>query len=423
MFSNREYENLCIKKTNISYKWIFETLKSNCKKFSSCLESSKIKKFDYYDISGGKGFASKVYRSTVYFDDEKIVPFEFVLKVPGAENVNEILIKEDLELGGVEAEDMVRVHDKECLFYFKIAKEIENFKVPKCYGYVELVPNKSDGALIMELLSIKSECLPYYESYNIYQVKSILDEVMKLQLFSLTNGKEWKSKLQDKHNERFTGLFKNIIGANWPIVKNIMPSYMVEEIEEDVEALISHYQEIGLYHIWNLPEARGENNSVIVHADLWTNNIMIKKDDKGRFTNDVEAIIDFQTVFEGDIGMDIARFILIGCSPEIRRQAEMECLPEYHAELKKKVIEKGESFNMTYETFKRIYDFGLIDQALMCMMIVGINYTRTNITEKNKNIWEARILSLSSRIYVGIKDAIEKAKILKPEWLKKKIIQ
>ncbi|CEF69915.1 Protein kinase-like domain and Uncharacterised oxidoreductase Dhs-27 family and CHK kinase-like domain-containing protein [Strongyloides ratti] len=315
---------------------------------------------------------------------------------------------------------LTRLHSQECLFYSKIVNEIKDFKVPKCHGCCEAIPLKKSGALIMDLLDTsEADIIPIKYSYNIDQAKSVIDEIFKLQLFSYTDGKNWKSKLQYKTDVNLTTVVKNIVMIQWENCKKIIPKYLLNEIEEDFECLLSNYPQIALHHIYHLPEAQGVN-AVICHGDMWVNNILFSKDSKGRFTNDVKGIIDWQLVYEGAIGVDLARHLAVNCAPDIRREIENKFLPEYFNKLKNEVIKRNESFDMIYETFRRIYDFCYIDQFVHIITTIGISISQLNLSEENINTLEARNFSFSSKIYFGIRDAVDRVKILKPEWLIKK---
>uniref|UniRef100_A0A0N4ZDU6 CHK domain-containing protein n=1 Tax=Parastrongyloides trichosuri TaxID=131310 RepID=A0A0N4ZDU6_PARTI len=183
--------------------------------------------------------------------------------------------------------------------------------------------------------------------------------------------------------------------------------------------MLSKFTEIGMYTIESIPDCEGKN-AVLYHGDLWTNNIMINIDSEKRFTNDVAAIIDWQTMSTGAIGKDLSRLIVNTCSQDIRREIEVSYLPVYYEELKKKVSEKEGEFDMTLETFMTIYDFCMIDQSFHTIVMTGINLSKLEITTDEDNyLWDTRKFALASKSYFAIKDAIKRIKKHKPEWLLK----
>uniref|UniRef100_A0A0N4ZDU5 Protein kinase domain-containing protein n=1 Tax=Parastrongyloides trichosuri TaxID=131310 RepID=A0A0N4ZDU5_PARTI len=225
MFAAKSYEKLCVEDSNISFGWIVECLVKNSNSFKKIKGDSKILKFDFQDISDGKGFISKVYKSTAYFDGDDKKVFQFITKIPGLECLTELFESEtDKESINkcFDASFVSILHDQECTFYGQIMEEIGNLKAPKCYGMQDLVPKKQDGCLIMEYLSPNASNLPFYESFNVYQIKSALSELMKFQVFSLTNGKHWTTKFKNHFTlESFNSIYK-LVEINYIILNEFV---------------------------------------------------------------------------------------------------------------------------------------------------------------------------------------------------------
>uniref|UniRef100_A0A0N4ZAM2 CHK domain-containing protein n=1 Tax=Parastrongyloides trichosuri TaxID=131310 RepID=A0A0N4ZAM2_PARTI len=420
MFAVKDYENECIENSNVSIGWIFDCLEKNCDSFKEIKRNSKVLKLDVKNISDGKGFASKVYKSTVHFDGDENKVYQFVTKIPELDSILKLFENDPdkEEMSDIFSTDYIsRFHNQEWMFYIGALKEIIGLKVPSCYGGRESIPGKMDGCLLMTWLSSNSGNIPFYESFNIYQTKSVLKEVMKLQVFSLTDGKHWRTKFTNSYTSRVLKSFVKTINMGFELFKEYCPDEMLNEIKDDYETLVSNYVDIGIYVIKGITDINGKN-SVLCHGDLWTNNIMFELDSEKRFTNNVEAIIDWQSIFTASIGSDIARFIVNGCSPEVRREIEVSYFPVYFKELKKKVMDKGEVFDMTFEEFVNAYDFCMIEQALHTIMMSGLNLAQIKINnDEDRYIWEARKFSLAYKSYFALKDAFKRVRKIKPEWL------
>uniref|UniRef100_A0A0N4ZDU7 CHK domain-containing protein n=1 Tax=Parastrongyloides trichosuri TaxID=131310 RepID=A0A0N4ZDU7_PARTI len=420
MFAVEGYDNEFVEKSNIPIGWIFDCLEKNCSQFRKIRGDFKILKLDVKDISGGKGFASKVYKSTAHFENGTV--YQFILKVPVMECLDELIENESNteEFNEViNMETMSIFHHREYIFLTQTMKDISDLKAPSCYGGRDLITNKQDGCLIMEFLSPISDTIPFYQSFNIYQVKSVLNEIMKLQVFSLTNGSHWKSTFQNLFDRKIYKSLVTLMDMGFNTFKEICTNEMLKEIEEDYKILISKYEDIGMYTLEGLPDSKGKN-AVLCHGDLWTNNLMFKVDSERRFTNNIAAIIDWQVILTGSVAADIARLIVTGCSPEIRREIEVSYLPTYFEELKRKVSDKGGEFNMSFDAFMNAYNFCMIDQSFHTFLLLGINLQKTIITSEEDNyVWEARKFSLVSKAYFAMKDAIKRIKKVKPEWLEK----
>uniref|UniRef100_A0AAF5D2F6 CHK kinase-like domain-containing protein n=1 Tax=Strongyloides stercoralis TaxID=6248 RepID=A0AAF5D2F6_STRER len=418
---NNRYENLTVEGFKIKYGWMLECLQNNCENFVLAKGNSKVLEIKISDISDGKGYISHVYKSSVYFDDKTKKPFEFAFKIPTTTCLKVLSNDSSQALNNaIESNFIIDAHYNEYIFYTYIAKEIDSIKIPLYYGGCPIIPHKQDGIIMMDILTSRASCVPYYKFLTINQVKSVLKEIMNLQVFSLTNGKHWRSKLKKLLSDQKVILFiKHLCEKYWSAIKNSMPNFMLHEIIDDCEILISNFEKI-IFHNFKILNEKYDCHPVICHYDLWINNLMFTLDSENEISNDVEAIIDWQTTCEGNICCDIARLIVTGCSGETRRELEQSYLKEYFNKLKENVIKRGETFTMTYETFHLSYDFCLIEQALSTVSLVGHQILLANNSNENKYIWNARIFYLNSKVYFAVKDAINKVKILKPEWLEKK---
>uniref|UniRef100_A0A0N5B1P5 DUF4365 domain-containing protein n=1 Tax=Strongyloides papillosus TaxID=174720 RepID=A0A0N5B1P5_STREA len=172
----------------ITHQWIVDCLEKNDADFRKHRGDNKVKEINGISISDGKGFTSKVFKTSIYFNDDKKAPYFIILKISGENFTQESMKKQNsddtINLGF----DTISVfHNKECHFYNNVASKIKDLKYPKCYGSKDLIAGKQTGALIMKFLGSDSVNVPFYRSLNIYQTKSILNEVYKIQEYSLIN--------------------------------------------------------------------------------------------------------------------------------------------------------------------------------------------------------------------------------------------
>uniref|UniRef100_A0AC35UAW3 CHK domain-containing protein n=1 Tax=Rhabditophanes sp. KR3021 TaxID=114890 RepID=A0AC35UAW3_9BILA len=414
IFAGEEIQN--VEGTNTNVKWVVGCLEEKCDAFRSARGNSKVTKVDAFDISKGKGFISQVYKLTIHFTDNK-EPFLSVLKVPGIESLYVALDRKHSEENDSPLNNKFasQVHNNECNFYNNFT-DIPNLKIAKCYGAVKWNLGENEGALIMDYLN--STNIEFYNGFNIYQIKNVLNEISKLQTYFLAlpnQGwtKDYKMLLTEKEFKQFS----KVLLPHWEKVKTYVPAELYSGMEDEIIAMISNNDKIVKFVFNDLPEMDG-NSKCLSHGDLWHNNICFRLDINGDVSNEVDAIIDWQMINAGSIGSDLARAVVLGCNIEVRRECETLLLPKYYQNLKEKVIKRGGKFDMTFEMFKLNYDYCMIDQSMQLLVTFPFPLANSKIPEgSGDELWDGRKYTLGSRIVFALKDAVKCCRILKPEWL------
>uniref|UniRef100_A0A0N5B888 CHK domain-containing protein n=1 Tax=Strongyloides papillosus TaxID=174720 RepID=A0A0N5B888_STREA len=419
MTANSKLEESYIDKTNIKVDCILKCLEDKCSKYRETKGDSKVVKINTFDVSNGNGYVSRILKTTIFFDDIKKEPFICVIKVPSAENFVKLFSgttgKFDEDWECTKLKSLAMFHNNELKFYKNMSKKIGEITLPVCYGGFDIVIGSQDGAIIMEYLTSSSGCISSHETLNIFQVKSVLNELLKLHVYSLTTGKEEKKIFKHKYGKEHSKIYVSLFNSHWESIKNVLSEQFINELESNYTKYIEHYINIYHYYIYKLPFISG-NYSVLCHGDLWINNLMYKRDLKGHLTNDIYAIIDWQTVYEGSIGVDLARLLVQCTSPEDRHKIETTLLPKYYEDLKKNSSLNDKDFNMTYDMFMHNYNICLIDQAFHNITMISLIITEL---EKNEDIYNfnAKKDGLCLRLYWNLKDAFEKLEKIGTEFL------
>uniref|UniRef100_A0A0K0FCI4 CHK domain-containing protein n=1 Tax=Strongyloides venezuelensis TaxID=75913 RepID=A0A0K0FCI4_STRVS len=417
-FCRKDYGSEYFIGGKITHQWIIDCLEKNDADFRKYRDDSKVKEIDGVDISDGKGFLSKVFKTSIYFDDEKKAPYYVILKIPGDKSIKESLEKQNLDgTMNIELEHISVFHNKECHFYNDVASKIKTLKYPRCYGSKDLILGKQEGALLMKFLGSDSVIVPFYRSLNIYQTKSLLNEVYKLQEYSLLNpdvffNNNWKQPFTEDQMKSFSDLARKSI----PTLKKYILKEMWSEIENDLDNMISNYIKIMRYVYIELPKSN-DNVTVITHGDMWTNNFMFKVDSNGNCSNNLSAIIDWQTVFKGTTGHDISRILVMSAPADVRREIEKEYLPVFYERLRDSLTKNGKEMKISFEKFMNNYKLCLVEQSVDMILTVGFALQEYNVPEEYDYIWDARKFNIGSRIYFNICDAIKICRELHPEWL------
>uniref|UniRef100_A0A1I7ZH61 CHK domain-containing protein n=1 Tax=Steinernema glaseri TaxID=37863 RepID=A0A1I7ZH61_9BILA len=85
------------------------------------------------------------------------------------------------------------------------------------------------------------------------------------------------------------------------------------------------------------------------HGDFSNNNFLWKTNPDGSFANELAAIIDWQTMHEGCLTNDLARFMAMGVNGEARRAHEDEILQCYYDTLRKILEKRGQRADFTLD--------------------------------------------------------------------------
>uniref|UniRef100_A0AC35U2G6 CHK domain-containing protein n=1 Tax=Rhabditophanes sp. KR3021 TaxID=114890 RepID=A0AC35U2G6_9BILA len=425
IFATQQLEDSNVEGTKTEIKWVIECLEEKNRDFKSARGNAKVTKVDASHISGGKGFASKVYKLTIYFDDKSKKPFIIALKIPGMDSMNEALENQKMNNDGedemINSDLLAKAHDRECKFYNQFT-QIPDLKIVKCYGSRDWTTMENqEGALIMDFLASSTNNQFVY-SLNIHQARNCLKEVHNLQayFFSLPS-KQWQNEYTIIFGAEEFEKMSPILAINWAKIRTFVPNELFKDYEEDILSLTDSFGQVLRFISNDLVNLEG-NIKCFVHNDLWSNNVTYTVDSDGNPGNEIGAIIDWQIPYCGCIGVDIARVIVTGCSPEIRREIETVDLPKYYDSLKMEIINRGGSFEMTWEMFKLNYDFCMIEQSMDLLIMYSFALQNYSVPEEAGDyLWDARKYALGSRITFALIDAVKKCRLIKPEWLIKKV--
>ncbi|CEF69555.1 Protein kinase-like domain and Uncharacterised oxidoreductase Dhs-27 family and CHK kinase-like domain-containing protein [Strongyloides ratti] len=419
-FIDKDYGSNYFIGGKITHQWIVECLDKNDNKFQKYRGNNKIKMINGIDISDGKGFISKVFKTDIQFDDEKKEPYSIVIKIPCENAIKEILLKENIDdnLDEDFRNDYIAfIHNRECFFYSNFASKIRFLKYPKCFGSKELKIGRQTGALILQFMGSNSKTVSFFRFLNIYQTKSILNEIFKLQEYSLLDSNNsWKGIFKQPF---FSSQFKKIeyyIKMGFLNIKSYTSKEMWLDIEKDLDILISNYVTIAKYVYYQLPTLKN-NLPVITHGDMWINNFMFEIDSNGDCSNILSAVIDWQTIHEGSIGGDISRILATSVPTDVRKEIEKYYFPDYYKKLKKSLINNGKEMVISYETFINNYKTCFIQQSLMAFITFGFGLKKYNVPNDSDYIWDARKYYLGSKVFHNIYDSIKFCNELHPEWL------
>ncbi|KAK0420951.1 hypothetical protein QR680_014987 [Steinernema hermaphroditum] len=309
-------------------EWILSHLFEGDSRFITLTEGVKVKNVTAVDISDGKGFTSKVYKVAIEFDDTD-EPYCVVLKVPGTESFEKA---SETSENALKEHGLAALHNKECDFFMKFSSHI-NAPLPKIYKVQHWIIGEQPGAILMESFFGKAISAPLVVESNIEQAFDAVRHLASIQAYFLClPADQWQGKYHFTVYESFAqSQFFDIYLAK---LKDMKPGMF----DEGIAILLNN------------------------------NNLLWKANPDGSISNELAAIIDWQTVHEGCLTNDLARFMALCVNADARRQHEDEILKTYYDTLVSLLEKEGKEVTFTLDQVKRAYRGGFVGQSLFTLI-------------------------------------------------------
>ncbi|TKR67181.1 hypothetical protein L596_023371 [Steinernema carpocapsae] len=335
-------------------QWIVKCLKASDEKFQRLTETSKVANVTTENISQGKGYLSKVYKVTLTFKDQNE---HFVcLKVPGVDAINEHVDNKDDKFSEKLA---ATCHNRECDFYKQFAPHLD-IPVPKIYKVVRWVLGKQTGAVLMQFFDDKVRHASILEGATLEQTLVLAKQLATVHSYSLLlPADQWRGKYPASI---FQSLYKTAIFDSWfGFLKMKFPG----EFDDLLEELSKYYRKPNfiMYTMADVDKDLGLP-AVLNHGDMWTNNILWKKNPDGSASDELAAILDWQIIHEGCMAHDLARFMAFCVDSEVRREHQFQVLQLYHDELVQKLKKNGRDAEFTMDQLTKSYKVNFVIQAM-----------------------------------------------------------
>jgi len=245
-------------------------------------------------------------------------------------------------------------HSREILFYQQFSTYSKSLKIPKFYYGFEFSTKHTNGLIIMEDMTPTAVTIPMLPGMNDEQVISMIDELAELHVTSWKHP-EWMETIKNlERSKKFMEFCKKTTDT----LRKIKPEWF--------EDLLTKLEPI--FDIAILDDIAYEGNrfgfpASVVHGDLWSSNILWRKNENGEATSEVQAVIDWQMIHAGNPCEDIARLLSLNTSGQYRRANTKKLLKQYTA----KVTELMDG--------KPLFTFEQIEEAYKCAMPFMATYT------------------------------------------------
>ncbi|TKR66911.1 hypothetical protein L596_023138 [Steinernema carpocapsae] len=378
--------------------WILSQLTDHCKDFviekgPDCVSNIAIKEV------GENGFLASVFLITVEFSSGS--KFEVVAKLCGRIIEDfESLTSSDFFLKGV--------HDRECLFYSKLAHKLP-ISIPRIYNSESPVPGEIPGFILMESLIGRGQSFHFSQSLNLAQLLALARFVAQLQSHAMLL--EDQSWVEEFEKPNFDMSAQNgFIIATFERLKKIRNG----ELKSEAEILASHVsKDFMKFSQYKLHKEIGIS-SVLAHGDLWSHNVLWKTGN-GQISDQIECIFDLQGAHAGQPAWDLARFLVLCTDADLRNQHTDEVLREYYASLEGILHEKGRQMPFSFKQVKECFSCAFVNQSVQfgCSLVYQ-KEDYLDVCEKDElPFFKARFEKVFLRAKHALREAVEILKSLK----------
>ncbi|VDP13130.1 unnamed protein product [Soboliphyme baturini] len=316
---------------------------------------------DGHVIGEKQGFVCQIYRLVLSWkhDEEGGAdqPLTVIVKFPQlaaqTELIKEIFHKFDEAATKPEEQSshhfVIRMHNDECLFYSLLEGSVPPFPLATFYGLVDI--GKPFKMLLMEDLT-GSACL----------TNDLLHGLSDEQVYSVV----------DALNVDVTVMLR----AGLAEARKMTSDKMSCDEFDVIESFLSR----NTLHEWYVTTVK-LMPAVLVHGDLWSNNILFERNESGQAGNKVKALIDWQACCIGSSLEDVAHFLCGALSTPRRRAIEEAILQHYLTRLIERV---GPMPQLTLGNVRRQYRRCFRQNAYMLLslipMLIG-NVIDTNVPD------------------------------------------
>ncbi|KAL3109918.1 hypothetical protein niasHT_016534 [Heterodera trifolii] len=247
---------------------------------------------------------------------------------------------------------LAKAHKREIAFYDCYHRlDPSNRFLPKLFYGAEYDSQHHEGLIIMEDLSDRACCVPMLPGLSDAQVRAVITALARMHSTAWTHRTELMGEL-----------WKDGTASECWALEPLFVDSMVEA-GKDLAKRPSGWEE-------SIGEINGRFPACIVHADLWAPNILWTKNAEGQASDQLCAIIDWQTVHSGNPCEDIGRLLSLNTTSAYRR-ANINHLLEFYA---KKVAEfMGGNAPFTLAQLKKAF-VGAMPYVMMFFCFGTTNY-------------------------------------------------
>ncbi|KAH7718176.1 calcium/calmodulin-dependent protein kinase type 1 [Aphelenchoides avenae] len=404
--------DLQLSDSGLTLTWLLNALWENCEEFRCAIANGVVHNVSCQDISEGKGFTSKVYKTVLTFKNSGADSFTVMMKVPSKEAIDklaEISVGDDPKENKSSLPDVYESHNTECkvLGYLRTSCALP---LPTVW-YTQLAASDTIGAILMPDLSEDSVCPGWAYSLTVPQIKNVVRHFAAFHAHLLCISKEestnwealrpprpfWIHGFHDFLHDSLRNIPECMSGEFNSLLHQLAPAMTTDFFRY---TLVDRPTELGL-------------PLVLLHGDTGSHNIFFKKNPDNSVSSEVSAFIDWQIVFKGNQFFDVTRSIYVFADAEARREAEQTLVEDYY-EVYQGVNLKGRS-PTGLEHFREAYALAAVHQALCAAINPGIFEAKKG--EYSSEVYDAFREKFLLRSKLALRDAVRFLKQYAPQFL------
>lgn len=341
-------------------------------------------------IDNALGYTSDIQRVEPIWDGKNL-PKTLIIKALDFKEIDALV---DFRSDNAANEAFMRYfHRTECRYYNILTRTLPPpIAIPRIY-YCSTGDEPGEfPVIVMEDLGAY-KVVDMIDGINEEQLYALVEELAKLHFYSLTYD-GWK-KLKPIPLPETAESYNDLTHFFLKKLKKQTPGCF--EKADDVMKLFKNTDFLTNYQM----KCSKEKNSVIVHGDLWTANLLW--DD-----NKLKGIIDWQQSHCGSITEDILRVLVTGTSIKLKKKITKKLLHHYFEELQKAFADIGQNAPFTFQDVEENYRSMLPITTATTIFSVGMwsnsEFMKVDSTKEERRIKEMhhRLEDLINETYDAI---------------------
>lgn len=142
------------------------------------------------------------------------------------------------------------------------------------------------------------------------------------------------------------------------------------------------------------------------HGDLWTNNVMFRKDQNESLSDELCALIDWQTAFQGNPLFDLSFLLASSTDANVRQKIATEIVDLYYDTLSQIYKQKGSTLEITRDQTHKLYKLCHVQQAPVFAALMCFFGHKMEMSCPDKNFVNDKMSIISERTKAVMSDAV-----------------